>query len=85
MVKKSKNDKKIALDTFISNDTYNQHPNLIIIGGTPRGIVSNEEFKESMLDLFSKESIDTITNDEVVNAKARIKANNIYKFESLVR
>ena len=31
------NSKKVALDTFISNDTYNQHDNLIIIGGTREG------------------------------------------------
>tara|TARA_Y100000768_G_scaffold388878_1_gene388175 strand:+ start:114 stop:1442 length:1329 start_codon:yes stop_codon:yes gene_type:complete len=78
------NNKKIALDTFISNDTFNQHPNLIIIGGTPRGKVSIEEFKKNILHEFSKERIQTITIDEITRAKARIKANNIYKFDSVL-
>ena len=78
------NTKKIALDTFISNDTYNQHPNLIIIGGTPRGNISNEEFEKSILNEFSLENIEKITMDEVTSAKARIKAANIYKFDSVL-
>ena len=78
------NDKKIALDTFISNDTFNQHPNLLIVGGTPRGNISNNEFKNSLLQEFSKNKIQTITSDEMISAKARIKANNIYKFDSVL-
>ncbi len=78
------NDKKIALDTFISNDTFNKYSNLIIIGGTPRGNITNTEFKESILKEFSKENIETITLHELNSAKARIKANNIYKFDSVI-
>lgn len=78
------NDKKIALDTFISNDTYNKHSNLIIIGGTPRGNVTNIEFKNSILKEFSRENIETITVKELNSAKARIKANSIYKFDSVL-
>ena len=74
---------KIALDTFISNDTYNQHSNLIIIGGTPRGDTSTEYFKKQILDQFSPASINTITDKELSRAKARIKANNVFKFDSV--
>jgi len=78
------NDKKIALDTFISNDTFNKHMNLVIIGGTPRGNVSNKEFRRSILTEFSRKNIDTISIDELNSAKARIKANSIYKFDSVL-
>jgi len=78
------NDKKIALDTFISNDTFNKHTNLMIIGGTPRGNVSIKEFQKSIMREFSKKNIDTINLDELNSAKARIKANIIYKFDSVL-
>tara|TARA_B100000902_G_scaffold373280_1_gene401071 strand:+ start:825 stop:2156 length:1332 start_codon:yes stop_codon:yes gene_type:complete len=84
LTKRLVNEKKIALDTFISNDTYNQHSNLLIIGGTPRGNISTEEFQKSILTEFSKKNIDTITANELNIAKARIKANNIYKFDSVL-
>jgi zinc protease len=74
---------KVALDIFLSNDTYNQYPNLIIIGGTPRGKISPEELKLNILEQLSNESINSVTERELVNAKARIKANNIYKFDSV--
>ena len=71
------NSKKVALDTFISNDTYNQHDSLIIIGGTPRGDVTPDEFKAYMLDEFSSDSIDSISQLELDSAKARIKSNSV--------
>ena len=74
---------KVALDIFLSNDTYNQYPNLIIIGGTTRGKISPEELKLKILEQLSNESINSVTERELVNAKARIKANNIYKFDSV--
>ncbi len=74
---------KVALDIFLSNDTYNQYPNLIIIGGTPRGKISPEELKSKILEQLSHESINSVTERELANAKARIKANNIYKFDSV--
>ena len=74
---------KVALDIFLSNDTYNQYPNLIIIGGTPRGKISPEELKLKILEQLSNKSINSVTERELVNAKARIKANNIYKFDSV--
>ena len=74
---------KVALDIFLSNDTYNQYPNLIIIGGTPRGKISPEELKLKILEQLSNEYINSVTERELVNAKARIKANNIYKFDSV--
>ena len=77
------NNQKTALDIFISNDTFNQYPNLIVVGGTPRGDISSEEFKTKVLNEFSEQSINKITNDELMNAKARIKANNVYKFDSV--
>ena len=77
------NDQKVALDVFISNDTFNQHPNLIIIGGTPRGDISPDDFKASVLNELSQQSINKITINELNNAKARIKANNVYKFDSV--
>jgi zinc protease len=77
------NDQKVALDIFISNDTFNQHPNLIIIGGTPRGDISPDDFKASVLNELSQQSINKITINELNNAKARIKANNVYKFDSV--
>ena len=77
------NSKKVALDTFISNDTYNQHDSLIIIGGTPRGDVTPDEFKAYMLDEFSSDSIDSISQLELDSAKARIKSNSVFKFDSV--
>ena len=77
------NNQKTALDIFISNDTFNQYPNLIVVGGTPRGDISSDEFKTKVLNEFSEQSINKITNDELMNAKARIKANNVYKFDSV--
>jgi len=77
------NNQKTALDIFISNDTFNQYPNLIVVGGTPRGDISSGEFKTKVLNEFSEQSINKITNDELMNAKARIKANNVYKFDSV--
>ena len=77
------NKKKVALDIFLSNDTYNQYPNLIIIGGTPRGDISTEEFKNNVLQELSLQSIDSITNNELSNAKARVSANSVYKFDSV--
>ena len=77
------NSKKIALDTFISNDTYNQHDSLIIIGGTPRGEVTPDEFKVHVLDEFSSESIDSISQVELDSAKARVKSNSVFKFDSV--
>lgn len=74
---------KVALDIFLSNDTYNQYPNLIIIGGTPRGKITPEELKLKILEQLSNESINSVTDQELANAKARIKANNIYKFDSV--
>ena len=74
---------KVALDIFLSNDTYNQYPNLIIIGGTPRGDTSPEKLKSKILEQLSIESIESVTDIELNNAKARIKANNIYKFDSV--
>ena len=77
------NTQKVALDTFISNDTYNEFPNLVIVGGTPRDNVKPIELKSHLLEQFSDESINTITDEELSSAKARIKANNIYKFDSV--
>ena len=71
------------IEKFISNDTFNQHPNLIIIGGTPRGDISPDDFKASVLNELSQQSINKITINELNNAKARIKANNVYKFDSV--
>jgi zinc protease len=81
--KKLINEKKVALDIFLSNDTYNQYPNLIIIGGTPRGNVSSDTFKSEILNELSQKSIKEITKNELINAKARIQANNVYKFDSV--
>ena len=77
------NTQKVALDTFISNDTYNEFPNLVIVGGTPRDNVKPIELKSHLLEQFSDESINTITDEELSSAKARIRANNIYKFDSV--
>ena len=77
------NSKKVALDTFISNDTYNQHDSLIIIGGTPRGSTTTDEFISHVLNEFSDESIDTIGQEELESAKARIKSDNVFKFDSV--
>lgn len=76
-------EKKIALDIFISLDIYNKYPNLIIVGGTPRNQVSADIFKENVLNEFSQSSIQSITKEELDNAKKRIKAKNIYKFDSI--
>ena len=77
------NSKKVALDTFVSNDTYNQHDSLIIIGGTPRGDTTTDEFISHVLNEFSYESIDTIRQEELESAKARIKSDNVFKFDSV--
>ncbi len=74
---------KIALDVFISVDIYNKYSNLITVGGTSRGKVSIEDFKGNILSQFSEDSINSITYDELNSAKSRIKAKNIFKFDSV--
>ena len=73
---------KIALDVFISVDIYNKYSNLITVGGTSRGEVSIEDFKGNILSQFSEDSINSITYDEL-NRQSRIKAKNIFKFDSV--
>ena len=41
------------------------------------------DFKTSVLNELSQQSINKITINELNNAKARIKANNVYKFDSV--
>ena len=76
-------DKKIAINTFISDDLYSRKKSLISIGGIPRQNVSLENLKQSIINEFTNLYNEGLLDKELNNTKARIIASNIYKFDSI--
>jgi len=75
--------KNIALNTFISYDSYSRKDNLITLGGTPRSGKTPEDLRDGILEEFKDFSQYGIKEDELQNIKSRLVANNIYKFDSV--
>ena len=76
-------EKKIAISTFISYDTYSARKNLITIGGSPRKGVDTDQFRKELLKEFEDFINYGLTKDELEQVKSRLLANNIYKFDSV--
>ena len=76
-------DKKIAINTFISDDLYSRKKSIISIGGIPRQNVSLENLKQSIINEFKNLYNEGLLDKELNNTKARIIASNIYKFDSI--
>ncbi len=75
--------KKIALNTFISFDSYSKKDNLVTIGGSPRNGISPSQLKKAIFDEFRYFIKNGLLTDELSNTKSRLLANNIYKFDSV--
>ena len=75
--------KKIALNTFISFDSYSRKENLITIGGSPRNNISPNTLKKAIIDEFHFFITNGLLDDELSNTKSRLLANNIYQFDSV--
>ena len=76
-------EKKIAISTFISYDTYSARENLITIGGSPRKDVPPSVFKEELINEFKNFFDNGLKKGELEQVKSRLLANNIYKFDSV--
>jgi zinc protease len=75
--------KKVAMNTFISFDTYSANDNLITLGGSPRSGISIDQFKNEMLNEFEVFVKNGLDEGELDRIKSRLLANNIYKFDSV--
>ena len=75
--------KKIAIETFISFDTYPTNRNIISIGGIPRTNISAKDLKNEILLQFQNIVKEGITDKEFESLKSRLIANNTFKFDSL--
>ena len=75
--------KKIALNTFISFDSYSREENLITIGGSPRTGINPNTLKKAIFDEFHSFIKNGLLDDELSNTKSRLLASNIYKFDSV--
>ena len=75
--------KKIALNTFISFDSYSREENLITIGGSPRTDIDPNILKKAIFDEFHSFIKNGLLDDELSNTKSRLLASNIYKFDSV--
>lgn len=76
-------DKRIALSTFISYDTYSTKRNLITIGGSPNKNISPEQLREALITEFRNLVEEGLYENELIDVKSRLLANNIYKFDSV--
>ncbi len=76
-------EKKIAISTFISYDTYSARENLITMGGSPRKGVAPSVFKKELLNEFVEFIDNGLMEGELEQVKSRLLANNIYKFDSV--
>ena len=76
-------DKNIALNTFISYDTYTRKRNLITIGGSPNKNITTEQLREALIAQFTDLVEKGLYENELTDVKSRLLANNIYKFDSI--
>jgi zinc protease len=74
---------KIALNTFISYDSYSRKDGLITLGGSPRKGVSATDLKMAFLNEFSVFIKNGLKDNELTNTKSRLLANKIYEFDSV--
>ena len=74
---------KIALNTFISYDSYSRKDGLITLGGSPRKGVSAKDLKMAFLNEFTVFIKNGLKENELTNTKSRLLANKIYEFDSV--
>ena len=74
---------KIALNTFISYDSYSRKDGLITLGGSPRKGVSATDLKMAFLNEFAVFIKNGLKDNELTNTKSRLLANKIYEFDSV--
>ena len=75
--------KKVALETFISSDTYPMKKNIIAIGAIPRKNISIETLRDEIFLQFKDIVEKGITDKEFESLKSRLSANSIFKLDSL--
>lgn len=75
--------KMVAMNTFISFDTYSANDNLITLGGSPRSGVTLNKFRDEILNEFKEFVKNGLEEGELEQVKSRLLANNIYKFDSV--
>ena len=75
--------KKVALETFISSDSYPIEESIVAFGGIPRDGVSVEKFRDEIFLQFKEIVKNGITDKEFNSLKSRLTSNNIYKLDSL--
>lgn len=75
--------KMVAMNTFISFDTYSANDNLITLGGSPRSGITLNKFKDEILNEFKEFVKNGLEEGELEQVKSRLLANNIYKFDSV--
>ena len=76
-------DNKIALNTFISYDSYSRKDSLVTLGGSPRIGVQPEDLRAAFINEFSIFIKNGLKKNELLNTKSRLLANNIYEFDSV--
>ena len=76
-------EKKLALETFISYESYPKENNIFTIGGTLRQGTEPKVLQDAILNEFNKLIKNGITDEEMIQIKSRLVAENIYKFDSL--
>ena len=76
-------DNKIALNTFISYDSYSRKDSLVTLGGSPRTGVQPEDLRTALINEFSIFIKNGLKKNELLNTKSRLLANNIYEFDSV--
>ena len=74
---------KIALNTFISYDSYSRKDGLITLGGSPRKGVSATDLKMAFFNEFAVFIKNGLKDNELTNTKSRLLANKIYEFDSV--
>ena len=75
--------KKVALETFISSDTYPMRKNIISIGAIPRKNISIETLRDEIFLQFKNIVEKGITDKEFESLKARLSSSSIFKLDSL--
>ena len=75
--------KKIALETFISSDSYPIEKTIIAFGGIPRDGISVETFRDEIFLQFEDIVENGITDKEFKSLKSKLTSNSIYKLDSL--
>lgn len=75
--------KMVAMNTFISFDTYSANDNLITLGGSPRSGITLNKFRDEILNEFKEFVKNGLEEGELEQVKSRLLANNIYKFDSV--